>query len=144
MPVHDIMIPVAFGLGLQASEVRAGGRFAEELAPGLLAVEDRWDVAVDLFLGAVGGDRRCRQHEPETRWGSKNVFGRHETHRSSLLRLAPALAIGVLGERGLGVSSVRENLPPFAHRQARVPVRVKPVGEFLHWISHVPRLLAEP
>ena len=57
--------PSLTALGLQAGQVGTGLGLAEELAPGLLAGDDVAHVEVDLFLGAVGGDRRRGQEESQ-------------------------------------------------------------------------------
>jgi hypothetical protein len=65
LPGHDPFVAVALGPGLQAGQVRAGARLAEELAPRLGAGDDGPDVAFPLLVGAVGGDGRAGQQQPQ-------------------------------------------------------------------------------
>src|SRR4051794_23786883 len=49
------------GRGGQAGEVRTGSGLAEELAPRLLAGQDRTEEALAEFVRAMGHDRRPRE-----------------------------------------------------------------------------------
>ena len=55
--------------GLHGREVRAGGGLGEQLAPDLVAVEHRPEVAQLLLVGAVGDDRRARACRRRSRRG---------------------------------------------------------------------------
>ena len=59
------LVAVTLGSGLQAGQVRAGTRLGEQLAPGHRAVEDFWNVPVDLFGSAVHGDSWSGQHRTQ-------------------------------------------------------------------------------
>ena len=58
LAVDDPLVAVAHGPGGEAGDVGAGARLAEELAPDLLAGEERAEVALLLLVGAVGDDGR--------------------------------------------------------------------------------------
>ena len=73
LAVDDPLVAVLDGPGLQAGQVRAGLRLAEELAPGLLAGDDVAHVEVDLLLGAVGGDGRGGQQQPQPGRGAQRA-----------------------------------------------------------------------
>ena len=58
-------VVVLLRAGLHRGEVRAGGRLAEELAPHLVAVEHRAEVARLLLVAAVGDDRRAEHADAD-------------------------------------------------------------------------------
>ena len=58
LAVDDPLVAVLDGSGRQAGHVGAGARLAEQLAPDLLAGEQRAQVAALLGLGAMGDDGR--------------------------------------------------------------------------------------
>ena len=60
LPVDDELVAVAHGPGAEVGEVAAAARLGEQLAPELLAGEDRPQVAVLLLLAAGVEDRRRR------------------------------------------------------------------------------------
>ena len=51
--------------GLHGREVRAGGGLGEQLAPDLVAVQHRPEVARLLLVGAVGDDRRAEHADAD-------------------------------------------------------------------------------
>ena len=59
LAVDDELVAVADGPGAEVGEVAAAARLGEQLAPELLAAEDRPEVAVLLLLGAGVEDRRA-------------------------------------------------------------------------------------
>ena len=67
LTVDDPLVAVADRLGLQAGEVGAGARLAEELAPRLLAGDDVGQEPRALLVGAVGDDGRAGEQQPEPR-----------------------------------------------------------------------------
>ena len=59
LAVDDPVVPVTFGAGAQAGDVRAGRGFGEQLAPNFLALQGGGDVTLKLFwlgIGHHGGD----------------------------------------------------------------------------------------
>ena len=55
----------------EPGQVGPGAGLAEELAPGVLSGDDVADVAVDLLLGAVGGDGGGGQEQAEAPWARR-------------------------------------------------------------------------
>ena len=60
LPVDHPLVAVAHGPGAEVGQVAAGARLAEQLAPDLLAGQQRQQVALLLLLGAGVQDRRAR------------------------------------------------------------------------------------
>jgi hypothetical protein len=77
LPVDDVLVAVEHRARAQRREVRAGAGLAVELAPQLVAAEDRVDVLLLLLLGAV---RNQRGHDHPHR-------DRERAHRHVELRL---------------------------------------------------------
>ena len=73
LAVDDPLVAVEHRLGLQAGEVGAGAGLAEQLTPRLLAGDDVADVALDLLLGPVGGDRRRGEQQAEAARGAEGA-----------------------------------------------------------------------
>ena len=102
---------------------------AEELAPGLLPGHDVAHVQVDLLLGAVRGDGRSGQQQPESGGGAQR------TERSDLLldqhHVGPghALAVGVGRKPGSGPAREPQPLPPLGDGEVGVPVVAQPGPE---------------
>ena len=61
---------------LHGREVRAGGGLGEELAPDLVAVQHRAEVARLLLLVAVGDDRRAEHARRRSRRGCRGLCAR--------------------------------------------------------------------
>ena len=61
LPVDDPLVAVEHGPGGQGGQVAAGARLAEQLAPQLVAPQQRPEVALLLLAAAVAHDRRADQ-----------------------------------------------------------------------------------
>src|SRR5581483_2468785 len=111
LPVDDPLVAVTDGRRRQARHVRARARLAEELAPHLLAGEQRAEPSPLLLLGAVGGDRR-RGHAVADAEG-----------RDRPARLHDALVDGALERRGQPEAAVALREPD--EREAGVELRAE-------------------
>ena len=121
LAVDDPLVAVPDGPGLQAGQVRAGLRLAEELAPGLLAGDDVPHVEVDLLLGAVGGDGRGGQQQAQPGGGAQRAeLGDLLLHQDDV-GAGHGLAVGVLGQARGGPAGQAQPLPPLAPPSGRGP-----------------------
>ena len=121
LPVDDPLVAVLDGPGLQAGEVRARLRLAEELAPGLLAGDDVPDVEVDLLLGPVGRDGRGGQEQPQPGGGAQGAeFGDLLLHQDDV-GAGHGLAVGVLGQARGGPAGQAHAFPPLRPPSGRGP-----------------------
>ena len=70
LAVEDPLVAVAHGPGGQAGHVGSGARLGEQLAPDLLAGEQRAQIALPLVLGSRGQDGRSGHAVPDrvARW----------------------------------------------------------------------------
>ncbi len=73
LTVDDPLIAITFGSRAQSGEVGTRARFAEQLAPGLLAGDDVANIEVDLLLGSVRRDCRRRQQQSEAAGRAKRT-----------------------------------------------------------------------
>ena len=127
LAVHGPLVAVLHRLALQAGEVGAGARLAEQLAPPLLAGDDV--VAV-----ASASARRCRGW----RWSGRRAAGRgrrvrrvRRSRRSACWTFTPRVAREPAAERIGGPGRCRpargaEALPPFGDGELGIPVLLEP------------------
>src|SRR5690606_38202773 len=108
LAVDDPAVAVAFGPGLQGGHVAARAGLGEELAPDLLAAQQRPDEPLALGVGAPVHDRGAghAQADGEDVGGQGEVAGRGVER--ALLLLGQALAAPPLGPGDAGVSGVVE------------------------------------
>jgi hypothetical protein len=132
LAVHDPLVAVPDRLALQAGEVGAGARLAEELAPALLSRDDVADVGLLVLVGAVGGDGGCREQEAETARGAQRAElgdrGLHP-HRVVTAEPSPERVGGEVRRRPAGEA---EALPPLGDGEVGIPVLLEPGGQ-LRW-----------
>src|SRR6266511_4642858 len=133
LTVDDPLVAVALRPALEAGEVGPGAGFAEQLAPGFLAVEDRPQVPRTLLVAAVHEDRRPRQEHAEARRrpdraGGAELFG---DDTGEVAR--KALAEPLLGPGGNAPTGIAQPGPPFGKREIRVPVVGQPPA---HLVAH--------
>ena len=122
----DPLVAVADGPRLQASQVGARTRLAEELAPGVPAGDDRLHEALDLLLRAVRGDGRGGEQQAQATGSTEGAeLGDRLLHADRVGAVEP-LAVGVLGQTGCGPAGGAQALPPLADRQVGVPLLLEP------------------
>ena len=101
---------------LHGREVRAGGGLGEELAPDLVAVQHRPEVAALVLVAAVRDDRRA-EHPDADRVEDPGDFGARDLLvADDLLERAEALAAVLLGPRDAGEAALGEAALPGAPR----------------------------
>ncbi len=129
LPVDDPLVAVLHGTRLQAGQVGPGLGLAEELAPRLLPGDDVADVEVDLLLGAVRGDRRRRQEEPQSGRGTERTEVADLLGDEDGVGAGHRFAVGVARQTRGRPTGEAEALPPLGHRQVGVPVALQPTPE---------------
>ena len=105
---HEPLVAVAIGPSGERRDVRTGARLGEELAPDLLAGEQRAQEPLLLLLGAVdhdGGRDHPVTNDVATRGGGSPGPGHPAQHVQLLggARRQPALAHGEVGPREAAV-----------------------------------------
>ena len=105
LAVDDPLVTVAHRPGGEAGHVRSGAGLAEELAPDLLAREERAEVARPLLVGPVGEDRG-RRHA-----------------------VADDVAVGLVGRVDGAQLALDQALEIGAHPEAPQPDRERHPGE---------------
>ena len=99
LAVDDELVAVAAGPGLHAREVGAGAGLAEELAPHVLAAQQRWDEGALLLLAAVDQDGRSAHAEPDFERAGRDLEGPRLLVEDALVASGEA-APSVLGRPG--------------------------------------------
>ena len=123
LPGDDPLVAVALRLALQAGEVRARARLAEELAPRVLTVEDAREPVSFCSRVAVRRDRRRGEQVAEARRRSDRARLRELLVHDVGERRGCSPAEVLLGERRRGVAGLAEALPPLGDGEVGVPVR---------------------
>ena len=75
LAVDHELVAVESGPRLHAREVRAGARLAEELAPDVLAAQQRRDEGLLLLLAGVHQQRRPAHAEPDLERAGRDLEG---------------------------------------------------------------------
>ncbi len=137
LPVDDPLVAVALGPTRQPREVRTGAGFGEQLAPCPLTGDDVAHERVDLRLGAVRGDRRRSEEQPQP-GGSPHgaVFGDRLLHTNDVVA-AETTSVGVRRKAGSRPAVDAEPLPPLRDGEVGVPVFSQPIAKL---IEHIDRL----
>ena len=119
-----VLVAIALGLGAEPRQVRAGPRFAKELAPRISAVENSWNVLGLLFGRTVRGDGRRGQHEAEAHWRANHTSPRQGAVycQSDIARVASPTHRRWQHRRRVTAGS--QPLPPFGNRDCWVPGRI--------------------
>src|SRR5262249_14333785 len=95
LPVDYVDVAVARGAGAQRRQVGAGVGLGVAGAPGVLAVQDRRDVALLLRRAAIADDRRADPEQPHAARDRRRVGARQLLVEDRLL-LARQAAAAVL------------------------------------------------
>ena len=131
LAVDGPLVAVELGLAGQTRQVGTGAGLTEELAPRLHAGDDVADVQVDLLLGAVGGDGRSGEQQPEAAGRGQRAVGGDLGLDPDRVVARQAAAVGVGGQTRGGPSGQAQALPPLAHRQVDVPVLLEPGAQLV-------------
>ncbi len=75
LAVDDPLVAVGHSGGAQRRQVGSGSRFREQLAPDLLAGEQRWKEPASLFIRAVGDDGGAAERDADAEHGVGNHEG---------------------------------------------------------------------
>ncbi len=120
LAVHDPVVTIAERRRTKRCEVRPGARFAEQLAPDLLAAEERPQPSCFLLVRSVRDQGGSRQHDPDAELVVGNVEARALLVVDDLLdeRDAAAPVLTRPGNRG-----------PAVVRRVRLP-DLRPVDPF--------------
>jgi hypothetical protein len=117
---------------LHGRKVRARGGLGEELAPDLVAVEHRAEIARLLLLGAVGDDRRPEHPHPDRVEDPRNPRAGDLLVADHLLDRAHPLAAILLRPGHAGEARLGELALPCAAR-----------GEYLRLVLECPRAVQD-
>src|SRR5581483_5112499 len=141
LSVDDEFVTVQRSRRGDAGEVGTGSRFAEQLAPGLVAEQCRRNETAALFVVSVLDDRRARE-APRHAAGESPRAGALELLRYDACDAAGVAApVPVLRERRDSVARVEQHLPPLAQRTVLVVVLLEPGPDFLANLCADVRLL---
>ena len=118
-PPRAVVLPA--GARLDAGEVRAGGGLREQLAPDLVAVEHRAEVARLLRVGPVGDERRAEHADADRVQDPRDARGRDLLVDDDVLDRPAALAAVLRRPRHPGQPGLGElALPAPARRDVRL------------------------
>lgn len=162
LAVDDPLPVLELGAGAQAGQVGAAARLAEELAPGVLAGENRPEEAPLLVVRAAGQDR-LRGQSPRAYLGRRDDVLLPEDlgdHHGLVER--EAASVPLLGPVRRRPAAFEQDLPPLEQGTVDAPVRVEPSGDLAadpvrrhaapssiviirsRWIAGVPNSTSEP
>ena len=145
LPVDHPLVALAVGARDGAGHVRAAARLAEELAPGVLAGEDRQQELLLMQVGAVRQDGGG---------GQRADAGLGDTDGADLLEFlldrgvelhGQVAAVPLLGPMRDAPARGRELLAPLDEAERRIPVVLQPGGdvgayallrELVHGVAH--------
>ena len=131
LAVHDPLVAVGDGLGLEPGQVGAGPGLAEELAPRLAAGDDVGQQRGALLVGAVGDDGRTGQEQAEAARRTDRAEAGDLLADVVGLVAADALAVPLDRPRRRRPSGHAEPFPPLGHRQVRIPVLLEPAAQLV-------------
>ena len=133
LPVDDPLVTIEHGTGLQRRQVGARVRLAEALAPARLALQDRGQELLLLFLSAPLQDRRADERVaeevgPQRCLGPRELLRQHDT-----LHRGEPLAAVLDGPRGADPAAGEQLRRPLvvellARLRAHLEARLRPAG----------------
>ena len=114
LPGDDPFVAVLDGAGLQRGEVGARLGLREALAPDLVGVEDRLQVALLLLVGAVGDDHRAAHRQAEHVGRARRLQARGLADEDRLLDHRRAAAAVLLRPGDAGPTGLVQLVLPLA------------------------------
>src|SRR5581483_603780 len=131
LTVDDIDLAAPLGARARRSEIGAGVRLGEALAPDLLGAQDLLEVRLLLLLGAVRDDRRPGHAEPDHADVRRRMGARHLLVEDRLEAVRRARAAVFLRPGQPGVASLVEHAAPLAPEGVVEPLRAAPAAAAL-------------
>jgi len=113
LPIDHPFLSVKFGSRDEPGQIRAGGRFAEELAPRLFAGEDGQEEPLAQRIGAVGKDGWRRQRDRTADGDPDSAGGQQFVSHDIVGPCREILTEPTTGPRRGGPSGQSQLLAPF-------------------------------
>ena len=130
LAVDHPLVAVELGPCRESGEVGAGARLAEQLAPRLLAREDRSEQPLPNAVGPVFEDRRAGEPRTAAEREAHGADGTELVGDDVVRPRRQAATVPPLGPRRHGPPRGHQRLPPLDEWQIRIPVLREPRSHF--------------